>query len=1115
MRCPDCDTENLETRKFCLQCGRRLSHVCPDCHFENQPGDRFCGGCGRSFIPPAIPSPVVVALEEKLKRIQRYLPQGLTEKILSQRGKIEGERRLVTVMFCDMVGSTPLVEKAGPERAYRIMDQVYEILIHKVADYEGAVNEMTGDGVMALFGAPIALEDAPQKAVRSALAIHQEMIKLSDGLRRQEDLPRLSFRIGIHTGPVVVGALGNDLRVEFKAVGDTVILASRLESMAEPSTIYITEDTFKLTEGLFRFEALGNRQVKGMANPVRVYRVIGLSTGRTGFDLIAEKGLTPFTARERELELLLDGLQRVKGGRGQAFSIMSDPGAGKSRLVYEFRKTVSGEDVTFIEGRCNSHSRNVAYHPILEILRAAFAIVEEDEDGQVREKVRKGLQTLGIEKDSILFGSIELLLVKESGTEAHAASTQEKKKRIIEALNTIVIRSSQLRPLILVMEDLHWADKSTRECLTLLMDNIPGRRILLLLTYRPDFSHTWTGRSYHSQITLNRLSSRDSLVMAHHLLTGAELDRCLEDLVAEKTDGIPLYIEEFIRSLKDLKVIELKNGKWLLGQNVEGARIPYKIHDVIMARVDLLSEGAKEVLRTGAVIEREFSYDLIRRASNLPEHELGSHLSDLKNAELLYERGVYPQSTYIFKHALTREVVYDSMLTSRKRGLHEAIGKAIEALYRDNLAEHHVVLTNHFFESGNNLKAAEYARLAAKRAEKSAALNDAIAYTRKRVACLEKLPRAGEVEKALVDARAGLGIYLFLMSYVAEAKEAIDPVVDLALRHGDKRRISQVHLILGYHSFAVKENLMEALNHLEQAVEVSEQANDIATSVLANYMLGLALSWNCEFEKTSFYIERALNVVQAINIPWSISIMKSFLSFYAYNYQGKNDLGYRTSEEALEIAEKSGDIYSKAMAYSSHGFSCFYRGLFEEARKYLMEGLRFSENINLLSLCVVANQWLGYACFEMGDYGKSQEHYEKAIHLREMAGIFPSTARLSQIALARTKAYHNDRGSDLERLCAYAKENKVKLYEGSMARWISDIMIKTGDEYLDDAEAWIGRAISAHKNHGMAWDLGMDHLIYSEILKRKGSAIEAGESVNQARVLLKSCGASGWLRKGP
>ncbi|MFC1895365.1 adenylate/guanylate cyclase domain-containing protein [Thermodesulfobacteriota bacterium] len=307
MKCPKCEFENPDGMAFCGRCGSKLDRVCPECGFSNPSDFAFCGKCGHHLNAPQKQPPKDLSFEDKLHKIQRYLPKGLTEKILSQRDKIEGERKPVTVVFCEMEGFTALSERIDPEEAYTIMDQVYEILIHKVHDYEGTVNEMTGDGIVALFGAPIALEDAPQRAIRSAYAIHREMVRFNEKMKQDgKSIPTLKMRIGIHTGPVVVGSLGNDLRVEFKAVGDTVNLASRMENLAEAGTTYVSEDTFKLTEGFFRFEGLGERQVKGKAEAVGVYRVIGPSTLRTRFDVNAERGLTPFVGRERELELLLD-----------------------------------------------------------------------------------------------------------------------------------------------------------------------------------------------------------------------------------------------------------------------------------------------------------------------------------------------------------------------------------------------------------------------------------------------------------------------------------------------------------------------------------------------------------------------------------------------------------------------------------------------------------------------------------------------------------------------------------------------------------------------------------------------------------------------------------------
>ena len=568
MKCPKCHTENPETRKFCRECGSKFVAVCPRCESENLPTDKFCGDCGHNLALPSEPTRKELSFDEKIEKIQKYLPAGITEKILSQRDKIEGERKQVTVMFCDMKGFTPLADKLGPEEMYGMMDQIYEILIHKVHDYEGTVNEMTGDGVMALFGAPIALEDAPQRAIRSAMAIHREMTRFNEKVREEKgDIPPLKMRVGIHTGPVVVGTLGNDLRVEFKAVGDTVNLASRMESLAEPGTTYVSDDTFKLTEGLFRFEALGEKEIKGKEKPLKVYQVIAPSSRRTRFDVSAERGLTPFVGRERELELLLDGFERSKEGRGQVISIISDAGIGKSRLLYEFRKAVTNEYVTFLEGRCLSYSRNVAYHPIVDVLKANFDIQDNDTDQAIREKVTRFLKAIRVDEATTLPYLLELLSVKESGIDKIPMSPEARKDRTLESLKRIVLKGSEIRPLIMAVEDLHWMDRSSEDAFKDLLESISAAKVFLIFTYRSEFIHTWGGRSYHSQVTLNKLSNRESLAMIEHVFATRNIDRNLEDLILQKAEGIPFFIEEFIKSLKDLKIIECRNGEVNVTQN--------------------------------------------------------------------------------------------------------------------------------------------------------------------------------------------------------------------------------------------------------------------------------------------------------------------------------------------------------------------------------------------------------------------------------------------------------------------------------------------------------------------------------------------------------------------
>jgi len=1114
MKCPKCQFENPHTKKFCGECGAKLEKVCPNCSGSNPPQYKFCGECGHHLTVPSEPTPKDLSFDEKIDKIQRYLPKGLTEKILSQKDKIEGERKQVTVMFCDLEGFTSLSEHIGPERTYDLMNQIYKILIQKIHGYEGTVNEMTGDGVMALFGAPIAIEDAPQRAIRSAYAIHREMNLLSEKIKKEnEGILPLKMRIGINTGPVVVGSLGNDLRVEFKAVGNTVNLASRVEGLAEPGTTFVTKDTFKLTEGFFRFEALKERKVKGKKEPIRIYRVIAPNTRRTRFDVIAERGLTPFIGRKRELGILLDGFEHTKEGYGQAFSIVSDAGVGKSRFLYEFRKALASADVTFIEGRCLSYSKGVVYHPLIDILKANFDIREDDSDSVTTEKVTKGLKVLKVDEALTLPYFLELLSVKESGLDKIQMSPEAKKDRIMEAFKQIVLKGSEIRPLILAFEDLHWLDNSTADVLKYILENIPRARVLIIFTYRPEFVPIWKGLSYHNQVNLNRFLNRESLTAVSHLLGTEEIASDLEELILEKTEGIPFFIEEFLCSLKDLKIIGKRGNKSHLLEKAQDVTIPSTIQDVIMARIDSLPEGAKEVLQIGSVIEREFTYELIRMVSGLPEKQLLFFLSVLKNVELLYQQGTDIYSRFVFKHSLTREVIYESILSKKQKNLHGKIGAAIEVLHKDNINEHTSALADHFIFAGEYEKGVEYSKLAALKAEKSGAIKDAIGHAKNRVAAIDLIPQTDKMQDELIDARVALGFYLFQMGHFKEAKESVVPILDLVEEKSPSSKLSMIYVFIGSYNYMVEENYSSSIRYLEEALKISEKEGDFVSFGFANYFLGLILSFNCDFDKATFYFQRLLKMSMAIKSSWRVSAMKSNLSTYAYNCQGKINMGYQTSEEALEIAEESGDILSKAMAYTHHGTSCYYKGFLEKAEHHLLKGVSLTEKINLLTHSALAHQWLGNTYFDLGRYQEAVDQYRETIHLRKYSGLFPSSEKLNRIALARAEVFSNKNNIDLKALYNAVSKNRLKLYDGWVARYMAEILIHLGKDHLSTAQTWIEKAIETDDRNGMIWNLGKDHAVYSELYELKGDLSNAQKSHETSICIFRECGADDWVYK--
>jgi class 3 adenylate cyclase/tetratricopeptide (TPR) repeat protein len=1121
MKCPKCQFENPEEAKFCIKCGKPMEFHCPKCGAKTPVIGDFCMECGHNLTVPSEPPPKELSFDEKIDKIQRYLPKGLTEKILSQRDRIEGERKQVTVMFCDMEGYSQLSERLGPEEAYGIMDQVYEILIHKVHDFDGTVNEMTGDGIMALFGAPIALEDAPQRAIRSAMAIHREMARFSDKIKEErEAIPPLKMRVGIHTGPVVVGTLGNDLRVEFKAVGETVNLASRMEGLAEPGATYVTEETFKLTEGFFRFEALGEKKVKGKKERVNVYRVIAPSTRRTRFDVSAERGLTPFVGRERELELLLDGFERAKAGRGQALSIMAEAGIGKSRLLYEFRKAVSNEDVTFLEGKCLSYSRGEAYHPLVDILKSNFDIQESDGDLKIREKVQKGLQMLEADETFTLPYLLELLSVKDSGIDELSLSPEVRKDRIIAALIQIVLKGSEIRPLVLAYEDLHWMDKSSEESLKSLLDSIAGARVFLIFTYRPEYVHTWGGKSYHSQVNLNRLSNRESLVMVTHLLDTEQLESSLEDFILEKTEGIPFFIEEFIKSLKNLKVIKRKENTYRIAKDIQTMTIPVTIHDLIMSRVDSLPDRGKGVLQTGSVAGREFSHDLIKRVTDQSEPELLSHLSGLKDAELLYERGIYPKSTYIFKHALTQETVYDSLLLKTRKEVHEKIGGAIEEVYSERLEEFYEMLAYHYSKSDNSEIAYRYLKLSGDKATRNHSVWEAFNFFRKAIEKLRQFPETDENKREQIEAIRLAEMPMRLLGYPEDSLTILQEGESLSKELGDARVIARFYNAIGlYHSARGDPSL--ATKYQENCFEQADKAQDI--ELMAQSARGLCLTYAFSgkltkaldiapkvtnllektqrqseffgtpiciyallqathglstgaavgaFQQGENLLEKALSFSVELDEPFTLgSVEYNYGLLYALKGDGENTIKH--CENTISHYERAGATLLLGQAWSTVGYGYYLLGELESALNHIKEGLKIQKGVGTLIWLSSHYLYQGIVHFRLGDLEQAQRLIEEALKL--------------------------------------SQKNKDRFFEGMSKIWLGRIMVRADMRKADHGEKSILHGIRIFSDLKLKPRCAEGYLLLGELYADVGRAAEARENLEKAERMFREMEMDYWL----
>jgi len=1041
VRCGACRHENPEGSRFCNRCGAELEPACRACGHANPAGARFCNACGaaldpgstgagagpgRGSAPPgagvAGPGPdrgeTAAAAAPPLREQEpdAYTPRHLAERILRTRSALEGERKHVTVLFCDVADSVPLAERLGPEGMHTLMDRAFRVILERVHGYEGTVNQFLGDGAMALFGAPLALEDAPRRAVSAALAIQRGLAPLG---REVEERFGIAFRmrIGIHAGPVVVGRIGDDLRMDYTAVGDTTNLAARLQAQAPPGGVLLSEAVARLATGFFDLEDAGALAVKGKAEPVRAFRALRERSGASRLE--AAERLTPLVGRERELGLLREAFDAARAGRGQAVFVVGEAGAGKSRLLHELRARLGDDAHLWLECRCASHAQSAAFHALADGLRRAFGIEEGDPDAAALAKIEAVERRRGGELAWTL-PYVRLVLSLPSGdAEVDRLDAATRRSNTFGALRARLLRAAEERPLVLVVEDLHWIDRASEELMAYLLDSIPAARVLALLTHRPGYRHPFGDRSYHQRLVLQSLSEEETARMARHVLDGAEPPEELWRLVARKAEGNPFFVEEVLRSLLEEGALRRIDGRVELARDLDALEVPDRIQDVLMARLDRLPEEPKRALQTASVIGREFALRLLERI-----HEAGDRVApmveELRALELIYEKAVHPELAYMFKHALTHDVAYESVLRSRRRALHGIVAATIEELYRERLPEHYAALAHHYAQAEEWGKALHYCERASAQAAEAFANESAAEHCRRGLEAARRLgPAAGDDRRRVLEER--LGAVCRGMSEMRASGEAYLRAAALSASPEDRARNlgRAAHSFYWGHDYDDMDRALAGIRELGRSHPVPE--GEAYALLLESFRHGT-------FGEPERYAELLDRGRRLVGEDVELRAIVRYLHGQAAEWAGDYATAHSASQEGAEIARKGGlpFLVIGGQWFGAKALCCL--GRYGEALAGLREALELSERIGDLAWRTRILNTIGWWHAEVGDDAGAEPYNRRSAELahemlaRELVAGVPELLGNAQVNLAGNRIALGELGAAADALAPVEEE---------------------------------------------------------------------------------------------
>jgi class 3 adenylate cyclase/tetratricopeptide (TPR) repeat protein len=1071
-------------------------------------GAKFCFECAHP-VGSASPAP-------RFAKPESYTPRHLAEKILTSKAVLEGERKQVTVLFADLKGSMELLADRDPEEARKILDPVLELMMEAVHRYEGTVNQVMGDGIMALFGAPIAHEDHAVRACYAAMRMQRRVSIYADEIQQQGGTP-VQIRVGVNSGEVVVRAIGRDLHMDYTAVGQTTHLAARMEQMAKPGSVLLTGDTLKLAEGFVEVRSLGAVPVKGLGAPTQVYELAAVASARSRLQASVARGLSRFVGRDLEVEQLAQALDRAAAGHGQAVAVVGEAGVGKSRLAWEFTRSHRTHGWLVLESGSVSYGKGTPYLPVIELLKTYCRIQQRDEPREIRERVAGKLLTLDRALDPLLTPLLALLDVPVDDAAWTALDPPQRRQRTLDAIKRLLLRESQVQPLLLLFEDLHWMDTETQALLDGLVESLPTARLLLLVNYRPEYQHAWGSKTYYRQLRIDPLPSESANELLDSLLGPDKALDPLKQLLIERTEANPLFLEESVRTLVETGALAGQRGTYQLRRPVESLNMPATVQTIIAARIDRLEPSAKQLIQSAAVIGKDVPMSLLLAIADAPEHQVRDELARLQAAEFLYETKLFPDLEYTFKHALTHEVTYGSLLLERRRVLHAHIVETLERIAGDRVVEKVDRLAHHAVRGEVWDKALVYCRQAGEKVMARSAYREAVRYFEDALRALQHLPASQDTSAQAIDLRFNLRQALFPLGEFGRILDDLRHAASLAESLGDPRRLGRVYSYLTNH-YRILGEYDHAVASGRRALAIATDLDDVALQVTIHEHLGLlyfALGHYTEsmgFLKHNVAILTGTLVHERFGLAGLPSVVSRSYLTRCLAEMGAFGEGIIIGHEAVQIAEVAAHPYDRIAAYSGVGMLALSQGDLPRALSLLEQSLDLCQIANIPIWFPVVAAGLGSAYALAGRSGEGLRLLEQAFEKHGSTRAHPLwMTSLSEAYLLAEQL--DDAYAVAGQALVTHRKNQGRGNEAHTLRLLGDIASVRDPRDLATAEDHYRQALVLANGLGMRPLVAHCHLGLGKLYRRTSRREQAQEHLTTATAMYDDMGMTYWLEK--